>query len=74
METSTVASGSRFTSMEISMEVDGRILTAMKLSGSFHGNTRACMGRRWWAGPGSGWADPSIFDMMGRGPARPIKF
>ena len=27
------------------------------------------MGRCWWAGPA-----PSLFDILGRGPARPIKF
>ena len=38
------------------------------------------IGQRWWAGPGfgragpAGRAGPSIFDMMGRGPAQPIKF
>ena len=39
------------------------------------------MARRRWTGPGLGWAGsgrparpgPSIFDMMGRGPARPVK-
>ena len=32
------------------------------------------MDRRWWAGPGFGRPGPSIFDMMGRGPALPVKF
>ena len=35
------------------------------------------MDRRWWAGPGLGWAGPpgpAIFYMMGHGPARLINF
>ena len=43
------------------------------------------MDRRWWAGPGLGWAGwagpgqpdrpgPSNFQRMGRGPAQPITF
>ena len=35
------------------------------------------MHRRWWAGPRLGWAEPTgppTFDMVGRGPARPVKF
>ena len=32
------------------------------------------MGRRWWVGPGLGRPGPSIFYMMGRGPARPVSF
>ena len=36
------------------------------------------MSRRWWAGPGLGWASPARpgpanFQRVGRGPARPIK-
>ena len=59
------------------------ILTLKKKNGGIHKKTEKNQGLSWAdaGGPARGWADPGrpawpgpIFYMMGRGPARPIKF